>query len=310
MQIYNINFDSKVNAKKISLAIGNFDGIHLGHQGIIKKLVFNAKKNNYFSAILSFDPHPRKFFNKKNSDFEIISKKEKINLLDKFDIDYYFSLNFDKNVAKLEPIEFISKILIDKLDAKNLTVGYDFKFGKDRKGDVHLLKEQSNSFGFGLDIINPISSKNNNEIYSSSLIRKYISQGNMEKANAFLGRNWSINGQVIEGDKRASQINFPTANILPGKLIYPKKGVYAIKAKYLETEFVGIANFGERPTIDGKKLLLEAHLFNFNKKIYGKELTVEFLTFIREEKKFDNFSLLTEQIKKDIQVVKNYHLKK
>ena len=125
----------------------------------------------------------------------------------------------------------------------------------------------------------------------------------------FLGRNWSMKGTIIEGDKRAGAMNFPTANIFPGELIHPKKGVYAIRARYIDKWINGIANFGERPTVDGEKLLLEAHLFEFNQNIYGKELTVEFLTFIREEKKFNNFDLLTKQIQKDIQLVKTYHSK-
>ena len=125
----------------------------------------------------------------------------------------------------------------------------------------------------------------------------------------FLGRNWSMLGTVIEGDKRARSMNFPTANIIPGELIHPKKGVYAIRAKYINKWIDGIANFGERPTVDGKRLLLEVHLFEFDHDLYGKQLTVEFLTFIREEKKFDNFALLIEQIQKDIQLVKTYHSK-
>ena len=131
----------------------------------------------------------------------------------------------------------------------------------------------------------------------------------MEKVNLFLGRNWSMQGTIIKGDKRAGAMNFPTANITAGELIHPKKGVYAIRSRYIDKCNNGIANFGERPTVDGKELLLEVHLFEFNQNIYGKELTVEFLTFIREEKKFDNFALLAKQIQKDIKLVKTYHSK-
>ena len=310
MQIHNIQSDSQTSVANINLAIGNFDGVHLGHQKIIDELIEYSKIKNCSSAILSFKPHPRQFFSDKYRNFQIISEEEKIYLLDKQGIDHYFSLLFDENIASMPPKDFITKILVEKLHSKHLIVGYDFKFGKDRKGNVSLLQEQSKILEFDLNIIQPITSNYNAVVYSSSRIREFIRDGNMEKANLFLGRNWSMQGTVIKGDRRATAMNFPTANLIPGELNHPKKGVYAIRARYIDKWSNGIANFGERPTVDGKRLLLEAHLFEFNQNIYGKELTVEFLTFIREEKKFDNFALLAEQIQKDIQLVKAYHSKR
>jgi len=309
MQIHNIQFDSQTSAVNINLAIGNFDGIHLGHQKIIDELIEYSKIKNCSSAILSFKPHPRQFFSDEYRNFQIISEEEKIYLLDKQGIDHYFSLLFDENIASMSPKDFITKILAEKLHSTHLIVGYDFKFGKDRKGNASLLQEQSKNLGFDTNVIQPITSNYNSVVYSSSQIREFIRNGNVEKANLFLGRNWSMQGTVIKGDKRATAMNFPTANLVPGELIHPKKGVYAIRARYIDRWSKGIANFGERPTVDGKRLLLEAHLFEFNQDIYGKELTVEFLTFIREEKKFDNFASLAEQIQKDIQLVKAYHSK-
>ena len=309
MQIHNIQFDSQTSAVNINLAIGNFDGIHLGHQKIIDELIEYSKIKNCSSAILSFKPHPRQFFSDEYRNFQIISEEEKIYLLDKQGIDHYFSLLFDENIASMSPKDFITKILAEKLHSTHLIVGYDFKFGKDRKGNASLLQEQSKNLGFDTNVIQPITSNYNSVVYSSSQIREFIRNGNVEKANLFLGRNWSMQGTVIKGDKRATAMNFPTANLVPGELIHPKKGVYSIRARYIDRWSKGIANFGERPTVDGKRLLLEAHLFEFNQDIYGKELTVEFLTFIREEKKFDNFASLTEQIQKDIQLVKAYHSK-
>ena len=310
MQIHNIQLDSQLSIANINLAIGNFDGVHLGHQKIIDELIEYSKIKNCSSAILSFKPHPRQFFSDEYRNFQIITEEEKIYLLDKQGIDHYFSLLFNENIASMSPKDFITKILVEKLHSKHLIVGYDFKFGKDRKGNASLLQEQSKILEFDMNIIQPITSNYNAVAYSSSLIREFIKDGNMEKANLFLGRNWSMQGTVIKGNKRASAMNFPTANLVPGELIHPKKGVYAIRARYLDKWSNGIANFGARPTVDGKKLLLEAHLFEFNQNIYGKELTVEFLTFIREEKKFDNFALLTEQIQKDIQLAKAHHSKK
>ena len=309
MQIHNIQLDSRTSVANINLAIGNFDGVHLGHQKIIDELIEYSKIKNCSSAILSFKPHPRPFFSDAYLNFQIITEEEKIYLLDKQGIDHYFSLLFDENIASMSPKDFITNILSEKLHSKHLIVGYDFKFGKDRKGNASLLQEQTKTHGFDTNVIQPIASNYNDLIYSSSRIREFIRDGNMEKANLFLGRNWSMQGTVIKGDRRATAMNFPTANLVPGELIHPKKGVYAIRARYIDRWSKGIANFGERPTVDGKRLLLEAHLFEFNQDIYGKELTVEFLTFIREEKKFDNFASLAEQIQKDIQLVKSYHSK-
>ncbi len=307
MQIHNIQLDSQTSVANINLAIGNFDGVHLGHQKIIDELIEYSKIKNCSSAILSFKPHPRQFFSDECRNFQIITEDEKIHLLDKQGIDHYFSLLFDENIASMLPKDFITKILIEKLHSKYLIVGYDFKFGKERKGNASLLQEQSKILGFDTNVIQPITSDYNAVVYSSSRIREFIRDGNMVKANLFLGRNWSMKGTVIKGDRRATVMNFPTANLVPGELIHPKKGVYAIRARCINKWSNGIANFGERPTVDGKRLLLEAHLFEFNQDIYGKELTVEFLTFIREEKKFDNFASLAEQVQKDIQLVKAYH---
>ena len=309
MQIHNIKLNSQVDVLNINLAIGNFDGVHLGHQKIIDDLIKYSRINSCPSAILSFKPHPRQFFSNEYRNFQITSEENKIYLLNKQGIDHYFSLEFNENIASLPPKDFITKILIEKFNIKHLVIGYDFKFGKDREGNASLLQEQSKMLGFDINIIKPIKSIQNSDVYSSSIIREFIRDGNMEKAKLFLGRNWSMQGTVIKGDRRATAMNFPTANLVPGELIHPKKGVYAVRARYIDKWSNGIANFGERPTVDGKRLLLEAHLFEFNQNIYGKELTVEFLTFIREEKKFDNFALLAEQIQKDIQLVKSYHSK-
>ena len=309
MQIHNIKLNTQVDVLNINLAICNFDGVHLGHQKIIDDLIKYSRINSCPSAILSFKPHPRQFFSNEYRNFQITSEENKIDLLNKQGIDHYFSLEFNENIASLPPKDFITKILIEKFNIKHLVIGYDFKFGKDREGNASLLQEQSKILGFDINIIKPIKSIQNSDVYSSSIIREFIRDGNMEKAKLFLGRNWSMQGTVIKGDRRATAMNFPTANLVPGELIHPKKGVYAVRARYIDKWSNGIANFGERPTVDGKRLFLEAHLFKFNQNIYGKKLTVEFLTFIREEKKFDNFSLLAEQIQKDIQLVKTYHSK-
>ena len=310
MKIHHISLQTKINEKLFHLAIGNFDGVHLGHQKIISKLVNDAKENNKPSAILSFYPHPRQFFSKVLDRYEIIDEEKKQNLLKHLGINHYFSLHFDKSVANLSPSDFIKQIIVQQLQVSKLVVGYDFHFGKNREGDTFLLKDHALIHGFALEIIEPIKEESIKEVYSSTAIREAIRKGYIEKANLLLGRNWTMQNDVIHGDKRAREMDFPTANLLPHQQVYPLRGVYVVQTSINKQQFKGIANFGERPTLDGKKLLLEVHLFDFDQDIYGKHLTVEFLTFIRSEKKFDNFGLLVEQIKKDIQIAKNYHLKK
>jgi len=310
MEVHYINLETEVEKKSFHLAIGNFDGVHLGHQQIIKNLVDNAAEQNKFSAILSFDPHPRQFFSRDLDRYQIIGMKQKQNFLSDLGVDNLFFLKFNESIANLSPNDFITKIIVHQLQVRKLVVGYDFHFGKNREGDAALLKEYATIHGFNLEVIDPIKDSSRNEVFSSSTIRESLKGGIIEKANMMLGRSWTMEGEVVHGDKRAREMNFPTANLLPHDQIYPLKGVYAVNILINQNKFEGIANFGERPTIDGKKLLLEVHLFDFDQDIYGKHLTVEFLTFIRGEKKFDSFSLLVQQIKKDIQVAKNYHQSK
>ena len=309
MKIYKIDLESSLDIANLNLAIGNFDGIHIGHQFIIKRLINLSNEMHAIPTIMTFSPHPRQFFSVELDNFNIISNNLKTRLLKKLGVKYLIILDFNKTIASLSPEEFIKIILVRKLKIKNLVVGYDFKFGKDRKGNVELLKNQSLIHNFTVNVIEQVKLKETSEIYSSSVIRKYIQEGNFEKVKLCLGRNWSMDGVVVTGKKRASKMNFPTANIIPPNLIYPKKGVYVVRTLYEGTFLEGIANFGIRPTIDGKKLLLEVHLFNFKSNLYGKDLTVEFLAFIRDEQKFENINKLKQQIHNDIQIAKNYHSK-
>ena len=309
MRIHNINLDSEVNEKLFHLAIGNFDGVHLGHQKIITKLVSEASQDNKSSAILSFNPHPRQFFSKNLDRYQIIGLEKKQQLLRELGVTDLFSLHFDQSIANLSPSDFINYIIVQKLQVKKLIVGYDFKFGKNREGDTTLLEDYAAIHGFSLEIIEPIHDEFNKEVYSSTAIREAIRVGDVKKAKSMLGYFWTMEGDVIHGDRVATGMGFPTANISPHKQIYPLKGVYIVQILLNDRIIKGIANFGERPTVNGTKLLLEVHLFDFDEDIYGKQLTVQFLTFIRGEKKFDNFLLLSEQIKKDIRVAKDYHLK-
>ena len=306
MKIFKLDTETPFTKDSLCLTIGNFDGFHNGHQEILKTLKKISIDKKLLSAVMSFDPHPRSFFNKDVNNFNIYTKKDKLNFLKDFGIDIYINFAFDKKLSEYSSNEFINKILVNKLNIKNLIVGSDFKFGKDREGNVDILNSFSKIYNYEINLVNAVNIKNKKEKYSSSLIRKDIEDGNFENVSKSLGRYWHMTGKIVEGQKKARKINFPTANMEPDNHILPKKGVYCVEVVYSGKKYFGISNFGVRPTVGGSKLLLETHIFNFDEEIYGKELTVRFLTFIRSEQKFGNFDLLTEQIKKDIETAKDY----
>ena len=202
MKIHNINLETKINEKLFHLAIGNFDGVHLGHQQIISKLVDKARLNSSLSAILSFNPHPRQFFSRELDRYQILGEETKQKILRDLGVNHYFLLNFDLSISNLSPSDFIKKIIVQQLKVSKLLVGYDFRFGKNRKGNTSTLQDYSVIHGFDLQIIEPIKETSNNEIYSSTAIREAIRIGDMEKANSKLGRTWTMQGKVIHGDKR------------------------------------------------------------------------------------------------------------
>ena len=289
------------------MCIGNFDGIHLGHQHVIKKIINNSRSDNLKSAIMTFVPHPKIYFKKTDGNFNIITNTYKKNFLNSLGVENYIEYKFNKTLSNLDAVDFIEKILVKQLSVKKIVVGKDFRFGKDRKGDTALLKKLSSKYKYKLSIIGHVKNKKTNLKYSSSIIRKNINEGSFEKVSQALGRNWFMQGKIIKGNQKARLINFPTANMKPGNHILPKNGVYCVNVIFKGNLYKGIANFGERPTVKGVNLLLETYIFEFNRDIYGKELTVEFLTFIRSEKKFKDFKSLTSQIKKDVITAKKYH---
>ena len=307
MKLYNLNTKKYFKNKNLCLCIGNFDGIHLGHQHVIKKIINNSRSDNLKSAIMTFVPHPKIYFKRTDNNFNIITNDYKKKFLNFLGVENYIEYSFNKNLSGLNAINFIEKILVRQLHVKKIIVGKDFRFGKDRKGDTTLLKKLSRKYNYKLSIIGNVKNKKTNLKFSSSIIRKNINEGTFEKVSQALGRNWFMQGKIIKGNQKARLINFPTANMKPGNHILPKKGVYCVNVIFKSNLYKGIANFGERPTVKGVNLLLETHIFEFNRDIYGKELTVEFLTFIRTEKKFKDFKSLTTQIKKDVITAKKYH---
>ncbi len=298
------NFNIKNIHRGSIILIGNFDGLHLGHQKLFQLAQSYKRKYNLKIGVINFDPMPKMFFNKKLKNFRLSNIEQKIKLLNNLNVDFVVTKKFDKKFSKTKASNFIFQILNKKLSSKFIFVSNNFRFGNKREGNVSLLKKYQKLFNY--KVVKPEPLIKSKKTVSSSLIRKLLEKGNLDKANNLLNRNWSIQGIVKKGRQMGKKIGFPTCNIDIKDYVLAKPGVYAVKVlrknnlKYLK----GIANLGYRPTFNQKKILLEVHLFNFSGNLYNKLLSVEFLKFIRKEKKFKNVNQLRVQIKKDLNIAK------
>ena len=298
------NFDIKDQHTNSIILIGNFDGVHLGHQKLFALAKKYKKKYSLKIGVLTIEPMPKMFFNDKLKNFRISDKLQKIKLLNKLQVDFVIVKKFDRKFSKIKSTYFIKKILGKKIKPKFIFVSTNFRFGNKRRGDIRELAKYESLCNYKM--IKPKALIKNNKIVSSTLIRNYLQNGKLKKANSLLSRNWSITGKVQKGKKLGRKIGFPTANIDINDYVLAKPGVYAIKTRRQNSlKFIrGIANLGYRPTFNGKKILLEVHLFNFSGNLYNKHLTIEFLKFIREEKKFKGVDQLKKQIKIDLLLAK------
>ena len=299
VKLYN-NLNLKKNHKRSIILIGNFDGLHSGHQKLFSLAQEYKKKYSIKIGVLTFEPMPKMFFNKKLNNFRISSFEQKIDLLKKQNVDFIITKKFTKEFSKTKAENFISQILGKKLNPKFIFVSNNFRFGNKREGDVKQLIKNESLYNYKIIKPKPLLIKK--KVASSSLIRICLQNGKLEKANKILKRKWSIKGKVQKGKQLGKKIGFPTANIDIKDYVLAKTGVYAVRVKTLKSKnFVkGIANLGYRPTFNGNKILLEVHLFNFTGNLYNKYLTVDFLKFIRREKKFKNVDQLRKQIKIDL----------
>ena len=301
MKIYNNANLNKKHHKGV-IAIGNFDGLHLGHQKVINDAKKKAKKNKLPFGIMTFEPVPVMFFNSKIKNHRINSLEQKKSQLKKLKVDFLIIIKFNKIFSSLTAEQFIKKIIKNKTKCNFLYVSKNFKFGYKRKGNIQTLKKYEKLYNFKCSITKPY--KKNKIIISSTLIRKKIISGKIQQANSLLNREWKIKGKVIRGKKRGRKIGFPTCNINLQDYIIPRIGVYAVKVKGSNFNKKGIANIGYRPTFNGQNLLLETNIFGINKNLYNKEISISFKKFIRPEKKFENLEYLKKQIKIDIKQAK------
>jgi len=303
INLYN-NFKIKAQHKRSIILIGNFDGLHLGHQKLFALAKMYKKKYSLKIGVLTFEPMPKMYFNNNIKNFRISNKKQKIDLLNKLNVDFVITKKFDKEFSKIKSTDFIKNIIKKKLEAKFIFVSNNFRFGNKREGNVKQLVRFEGRYGY--KIIKPLPLLIKKKVISSSLIRNYLQRGRLVEANKLLNRNWSIEGKVQKGKQLGKKIGFPTANIDIKDYVLARPGVYAVQVYTTNRLKIikGIANLGYRPTFNEKKILLEVHLFNFAGNLYNKELTVKFKKFIRKEKKFKNVNQLRKQIKIDLLTAK------
>ena len=293
------------NISKSVVTIGNFDGVHKGHQVLIKKTVKFANENNLKSIVFTFENHPINYFKNKKIK-NIITNSEKISKIKKLGVDILIMIPFDSYMTKISPLEFIKEILIDKLDAKKIIVGHDFTFARRKEGNTKILKEMSFKYRFDLEIVNSIDI--NDIRVSSTHIRQLVDNGDVDKVNKYLGYNFLIKGKIIKGKQLGRTIGFPTANIkINDDLLIPKKGVYVTSVYIDDNIYYGATNIGYNPTVKGESLSIETNILEFSEDIYGKVIKLEFLERIRDEKKFNSIDELKLQLKKDTDYIyKNY----
>jgi riboflavin kinase/FMN adenylyltransferase len=287
------------------VTIGNFDGVHLGHQDIFKKVRKEASKIDGEGVVITFEPHPLKVLAPEKFLPLLTPFRKKMLLIEKSGIETVLCIEFSLAFSEIPPSEFIKSILVEKVRVREVIIGYNYHFGKRQEGDAQTLKDEGKVFGFEVEVVEPF--RIGQTIVSSSKIRDLIQLGEVEGASRLLGRDYPVIGKVVEGAKRGQTLGFPTANLEISDELYPKIGVYAVGVEWRQQRFSGLANVGSNPTFfseqdgKGKSISLEVYILDFDRNIYGEEIQVNFKRRIRDEVRFESSSLLIEQIKKDIQ---------
>jgi len=283
------------------VTLGTFDGVHIGHKALLERVVERTKALNGVSIVITYHPHPIEILKKKVYPFLLTEKIKKEHFMKEIGIDYVLWLDFDVNLAHLTPQEFVKEYLCDQIGAKEIILGYDWHFGKNRAGDYHLLKKMESELHFHVEMVDEVLI--DDEIVSSTAIRKYLSEGNIQRANKMLGRNYCIIGTVEKGDQIGTGFGYPTINLKPAEIrkLYPAIGVYLTQIKYLGKMYWGLTNVGTRPTIDknNRQKNVETHILDFNEHIYEQKFELFFIQKIRNEIEFKSIDNLIEQIRKD-----------
>lgn len=285
------------------ITIGNFDGYHLGHQKLVKQVLKDKKNLNIKGGVLTFDPHPKKVLQSQIPFRHIYDQPTKCSILQESGLDACFIIPFTPKFAKMESHVFLEK-LFSFVNLKKIIVGYDFNFGKAREGSAGLMKKEA--LKRGIDFLQMPAVQIGGLTVSSTMIRRLLFEGDFKKVSRFLGRPWSIGGIVQEGKKLGATLGFPTLNLEPDVLLPLRRGVYTCKVALEERLINGVCNVGINPTFDGTTLKVETHLFDFNEKVYGKQIRVIPETFLRDETKFESIDALKMQIRKDVKIAKAY----
>jgi riboflavin kinase/FMN adenylyltransferase len=291
--------------KNAVITIGNFDGVHKGHQALLHQVIEKADEVKGTSIAITFEPHPLRALGISSPPL-ITRHDQKIELIEKSGIDVLICIPFDKSFAAITALDFIEKILVTKIGMKAIIIGPDYSFGKDRAGSIDLLKDQEKRLGFET-IVSPWINDTNSgvERISSTRIREIVMDGKVEEVMKYLGRHYQIRGKVIKGRKRGgSQLGFPTANIKLHDELCPKLGVYAVKVETIKGSFLGVANIGFSPTFGDQMFTVEVHILDFNDDLYGSRIRINMVARLRDEKKFSSIDELSGQIKKDVEIAK------
>ena len=301
-----IRYPQQGNHKKPAvITIGNFDGVHIGHQALIKQVTKIADENKMQSVVVSMQPLASQYFSGKNTMAILTPFKCKYQLLEALKVDNFCVLNFNRKFSELTATEFIQNILLDGLNAKYIIVGDDFRFGRNREGDYEFLKKYCAANDVEVNYIETVSKKNIR--VSSSLIREQLYQGNFNRVESLLGRMYSVFGKVSKGQQLGRKLNFPTINLKLRKKVLPIKGIFCVKVRFENGEkYIGAASIGTRPTVNGVTNILEVYILDFNKQVYGQNVEVFFYHKLRNEVKFDGLDELKRQINDDVIKTRQY----
>ena len=308
MKIFETLDDIK-NIEPSAVALGNFDGVHLGHQELIKKAVERAKADGLKAAVFTFSNHPKNLLPREKKVKNILCKEEKAQIIESLGVDYLFNIPFTKGIMTMTPEAFVHDLLLDKFNMKAAFCGFNYNFGHKAQGNPDVLREIGAREGF--DVTEMPAYKIKGDIVSSSLIRTLVASGQVEKCKTYMGRHYAIGGEVVVGNRLGRKLGFPTSNlVIDQDMVTPPNGVYITYCTYNGVQYPSVTNVGIKPTIGNYTKNVETHIFNFDKELYGKHIRVEFLKKTRDEVKFDNVRDLSEQIVRDCREAKAFHEKK